>query len=185
MDQKKKILDAASAIVLKDGAMGLTIEKLAKKAGISKGGLLYHFPTKESILHAMIERMINEFEAAVQDRISCDPVTKGSFIRAFLAEAAPSPDKGSLHERRKRMRSSIVAAVALDQRLIDPVRKQYQVYQKKIESDGIDPVYATIIRLVTDGIWLSGLFDFSSLNREMQDEIFKRLREISYGKKKF
>jgi AcrR family transcriptional regulator len=184
-EQKKKILDAASAVVLNDGVMGLTLERVAKEAGISKGGLLHYFPNKESILQAMIERVIEEFESAVQNRIANDPVSKGSFIRAFLAEAAPALDQGSFHERRKRMRSSMVAAVALDQRLIDPVRERYQVYQEKIENDGIDPVDATIIRLVTDGIWLTGLFNFPAVSSDMLDTIFKRLQDISCGKKRF
>ncbi len=40
------ILDAASRVVLDKGASALTLESVAEQAGISKGGLLYHFPTK-------------------------------------------------------------------------------------------------------------------------------------------
>ena len=49
------IIDAAEVVVAEVGAAHMTLDAVAGKAGISKGGLLYHFPTKEALLEAMIK----------------------------------------------------------------------------------------------------------------------------------
>lgn len=41
------ILDTATKIVMENDYNALTLDAVAKQAGISKGGLLYHFPNKE------------------------------------------------------------------------------------------------------------------------------------------
>ena len=47
---REKILDAAAELVTEIGAGRLTLEAVAEKAGLSKGGLLYNFPTKEAAI---------------------------------------------------------------------------------------------------------------------------------------
>ena len=38
------------------GVAKLTLEAVAKEAGVSKGGLLYHFSNKEALIEGMIVR---------------------------------------------------------------------------------------------------------------------------------
>ena len=42
-DTRRRLLDAATAVVRRDGARALTLDAVAAEAGVSKGGLLYHF----------------------------------------------------------------------------------------------------------------------------------------------
>ena len=49
-DARTRILDAAEAIVRARGVPGLTLEAAAREAGVSKGGLLYHFGSKEQLV---------------------------------------------------------------------------------------------------------------------------------------
>ena len=60
---REKILDAAAELVGSIGSGRLTLEAVAERAGLSKGGLLYNFPNKEALLQAMIQRMIDEVSA--------------------------------------------------------------------------------------------------------------------------
>src|SRR3954462_15817205 len=60
---REKILDAAAELVKEIGAGRLTLEAVAERAGLSKGGLLYNFKSKEVLLKAMIQRIIDEVEA--------------------------------------------------------------------------------------------------------------------------
>jgi len=52
------ILTAAERVVLRDGVTCLTLEAVACEANLSKGGVLYHFATKEALIQAMLERLI-------------------------------------------------------------------------------------------------------------------------------
>ena len=57
---REKILDAAAELVSEIGSGRLTLDAVAERAGLSKGGLLYNFPTKEALLQGMIQRLIDE-----------------------------------------------------------------------------------------------------------------------------
>jgi len=56
--KRSVILEAAARRVAQSGAAHLTIDAVAKEAGISKGGLLYHFPSKEALLVGMLEQLL-------------------------------------------------------------------------------------------------------------------------------
>jgi AcrR family transcriptional regulator len=62
---RSKVLDVAEDIVRRHGAAALTIDAVAKAAGITKGGVQYCFGTKEDLVVAIIERWIATFEAEV------------------------------------------------------------------------------------------------------------------------
>ena len=53
---------ATSQIVQCKGVAKLTLEAVAKEAGVSKGGLLYHFSNKEALIEGMIVRGVEDYE---------------------------------------------------------------------------------------------------------------------------
>ena len=59
-NSKEAILDAAEAVVLDSGAGHLSLDIVAQKAGVSKGGLMYNFPTKKALLSAMMNRLMQQ-----------------------------------------------------------------------------------------------------------------------------
>ena len=65
---RERLLDAAERLVLETGAGHLTLDAVAKFAGISKGGLLYHFPSKDSLLEGMLTRYLHDIDARVEAR---------------------------------------------------------------------------------------------------------------------
>jgi len=59
--KRQLILHTATQIVLNNGFNSLTLDAVAKHAGISKGGLLYHFPNKESLIKELAQFIFEEF----------------------------------------------------------------------------------------------------------------------------
>ena len=53
-DTIKNIITAARVIFTRDGHAGLSLRKVADHAGIAVGNLTYHFPTKRSLLGAIL-----------------------------------------------------------------------------------------------------------------------------------
>ncbi len=51
------VLDAFEELLIGVGERAATLDAVARQAGVSKGGLLYHFPNKESLIAAMLERL--------------------------------------------------------------------------------------------------------------------------------
>lgn len=60
---RDKVLNLAEEILLKGGTGALTIDAVAKSAGISKGGIQSRFGTKDELISAMLERWTQEYEA--------------------------------------------------------------------------------------------------------------------------
>lgn len=105
-NKKQLILDAAAAVVEHQGAAHLTIDAVAATAGISKGGVLYHYPNKQTLLRGMLDRVIESQKARIADNSRSlggphahvlsvlQPLPKSEFTSALaiLAAAAEDPD---------------------------------------------------------------------------------------------
>lgn len=83
------LLDAAIRVVTRDGFAAMTLEAVAKEAGVSKGGLTHHFATKDALITAMldhfVQRLLRELDRVAAD----DPVVKGRRVRAMMDVAFP------------------------------------------------------------------------------------------------
>ncbi len=54
---RERVLDAFEAILIDDGERAATMDATARAAGVSKGGLLYHFASKDALEAGLIERL--------------------------------------------------------------------------------------------------------------------------------
>ena len=61
--RREQLLDAAIAVIRRDGARALTLDAVAAEAGVSKGGLLYHFASKRALIDGLLARWLDDFEA--------------------------------------------------------------------------------------------------------------------------
>ncbi|WP_226037873.1 TetR/AcrR family transcriptional regulator [Aquibacillus saliphilus] len=169
--RKIEILNAASKIVSEKGIFNLTLEAAAKEAGISKGGLLYHFPSKEALVEGMVEHLAGNYREKIATNAEADPIDKGKWVRAYVDVTFNQTFQN------KDMHSGLLAAKAVNANLLDPIRELYTDWQHEIENDGLDPIKATIIRLATDGIWLSELFDIYHIEKDTKDLVYEKLKE--------
>ena len=64
---RERLLEAAEGLTLRDGVAKVTLDAVSEEAGVSKGGLLYHFPTKDALIGGMIERFIERFEGDIEE----------------------------------------------------------------------------------------------------------------------
>ena len=168
-----RIIDAAEAIVEEHGVATLTLEQAAKRAGVSKGGVLYHFPSKEALVAAMIGRFTERFDNAVAQLTAEDSSAKGRTTRSYVkASFGHAPGTGPKFDRAC---GSITAALANNPGNLAVVREQSARWQRAVEADGLDPVFASIIRLAVDGLWLGENFNLMQLNPRMRAKIEARL----------
>ncbi|PJF24919.1 MAG: TetR family transcriptional regulator, partial [Phototrophicales bacterium] len=82
--KRAQLLNAASQIVLEKGAAHLTLEAVAALAGVSKGGLLYHFPSKEALIKGMLEQYLTDFSTLVAQSYAALPEGRGRWLRAYV-----------------------------------------------------------------------------------------------------
>ena len=175
-ETRRRLLAAAERLVLRDGGASLTIEAVAREAGVSKGGLLYHFPSKRALLSGMVEHMaIDRFEKDLESRRGGRPEVPGGWVRAYV-EATFEPDD---EERNLAMRSGLLAAAANDPSLLAPLRERYGAFQEQAENDGIEPAVATVARLAADGLWFLELLDLPAVSGELRERVVGVLRDMT------
>lgn len=56
-DTKEKLLDAFETLLEQHGTTGATLDAVAAEAGVSKGGLLYHFGSKAELVKGSLDRL--------------------------------------------------------------------------------------------------------------------------------
>jgi AcrR family transcriptional regulator len=152
---KARIVEAAEEVVLRDGVARLTLDAAAAEAGLSKGGVLYHFPSRDALVAAMVETIVEEYERDIE-RLLPDEPGPGAFTRAYLGSttdpSAPRPT------REDRLGAALLAAAASEPALLAPLQRAADRWQERLEADGVDPAVATAVRLACDGLWLCDLF---------------------------
>jgi AcrR family transcriptional regulator len=145
--KREALLDAAECVLFEHGTQALTLAAVAERAGVSKGGLLYHFPTKEALIKAMVTRVIDEFDDLVAGH---DDGSPGSYTRAYV-EATFEVLAGN--ETRTRRRWSAITAAAADPELIAPLREAMARWHRIDPGREPDPVASAVIRLAAEGLW--------------------------------
>lgn len=87
-DTKREILQAAAALFHTQGYRGTSLADIAQAIGYSKASVLYHFPTKEALLVALLAPAIADFEALMDRFAALPPVEARSAVATGLADLA-------------------------------------------------------------------------------------------------
>ena len=162
-----RVLEAAQHLVAREGVKALTIENVAREATMSRGGVLYHFPSKEALIAGMVAYFFAGFERHLDDAAALDDAP-GAWARAFVAASFGGTGDAEFDTAFV----PLVAAIAYEPRLLDPLRERLEVWKAKI-AEGLDPTAATVLRLAAHAAWLNGLFHFN----DMGDDERYRVRE--------
>lgn len=80
---RRLVLDAAATVVRRQGASA-TLDAVATEAGLSKGGLVYHFPSKDALLLALAADQVDRFRAAVLADLDPEDTAPGRLTRAYV-----------------------------------------------------------------------------------------------------
>ena len=140
-----QIMENAARLAMEQGLSALTIETVATAAGVTKGGLLHHFPNKQALKEAVFEYFLVEFDAALQARMEADERTHGRFTRAYLELAFDTETKNEACE-----------ALWISS-LTDPdLRKTWaRWFKAKLDQYGEteDGLHLEVVRFAADGIW--------------------------------
>lgn len=147
---RQALLDAAEAVLSEQGTQALTLTAVADRAGVSKGGLLYHFPTKEALVRAMVARVIEEFDDLIATYVdSYGDGVPSAYTRAYV-EATFEILTG---EARAYRRWSAITAAAADPEQAEPLNEAMRRWHGRDPAEDADPGTAMVVRLAAEGLW--------------------------------
>jgi AcrR family transcriptional regulator len=166
LSTRDDIIDAAMAIVRDHGAGKLTLEGAAAAAGLSKGGVLYHFRSKDALVQAMVERLIGQCEALQQRHYESLPEGPNRWLEAMVSASfdaeGPSNDP---------VGNAILAAVALNPKLLEPFQAKYREWLARVEKDSSQPGLGILLMLAMDGLWLQDMLGMRIFDEDRRREL--------------
>lgn len=117
---RDRILDAADAVILESGGKLFTLDAVAERAGISKGGLVYTFPTKDELVAAALEREMTRFADAARERAGADCRDPEILLLAHVEEALQEDESLS------RQAAFLMVALVHAPNMTEPARRFYR-----------------------------------------------------------
>jgi AcrR family transcriptional regulator len=84
------IIEAAHRVAERQGGADFSYETTASEAGLTKAGVLYHFPSREELVLAVVEYVAQSWEHAMLEALGrpLDEATPAQRIRAYVEVAA-------------------------------------------------------------------------------------------------
>lgn len=167
---RKAALQAALAIIARDGPGRLTLDAIARESGMSKGGLTHQFPTKEAVLKALLEHQSKHFEdfsrryLAKVEATALHPYLAAQI--ATLREVIGQPDSVAF---------AILGAMNQDPNLLARNRDIEASTAEAIKTEADDPQLAMLRWNAAKGLALSAMFGLSALPDEECKQLFDRL----------
>ena len=174
-NSRGRVLDAADALVSEVGANHMSLDAVAARAGLSKGGLLYLFPSKVALLQGMLERYVERLENGAENGAAKSKVSEA---RRLLAARLAARGEKDLDKQRTGS-FSMIAAIAEQPRLLDPVRAAHKRIWSRLQKSSKDPELALLAWFALEGLLYVELFATSPLTRAERVKLMKRLERIA------
>ncbi|MCC5950257.1 MAG: TetR family transcriptional regulator [Nitriliruptoraceae bacterium] len=168
--KRDHILDALEDELLDAGPEAPSLEAVAARAAVSKGGVLYHFPSKDALLEALLRRWAARAEAELEAAADAHGVAA-----AWLDISSPS--RSSEGDRDLRVARSLAALIRSSPAgtLADVIAELAERWRQRLELEIDDPVLAETIRLVGDGIYYAHLVGAPAPDPELLRKVRERL----------
>jgi AcrR family transcriptional regulator len=174
---RDKILQTACKLIEEQGMTHFTLENIAQRANVSKGGLLYHFPSKEILVQAMIEIFLKELKSSLRKDFLLSSQENDRTIQSinWLKNYIHICFNQKIYLNQYKY--AILAALTMDPKFLLPVRKFIKESQEEMLSLDF-PTIATMIRLTCEGLWLSELFGFQMVDDRTRINIKQKLMDL-------
>ncbi len=172
---ENSVLDQAEALVRESGVGALTLAKVAKRAGISKGGLQYRFETKRELVRTMLTRAFDRLDASVDAEVKKLGSGVGHEIEGYVL--------GMLNENGsyERPDAALFAAAFSEPDLLAEFAPRYSEMLQRVKARSDKKIDAALILLATDGLWLLEVIGLNPLSGSERDQLLKRLAELARG----
>ncbi|MBC7835576.1 MAG: TetR/AcrR family transcriptional regulator [Phycisphaerales bacterium] len=170
------LLAAAEKVVLRHGIASMTLDAVAAEAGMSKGGLLHHFPSKDRLIQALVARSAEGWRGCYMSAYELTPEGPGRMSRALLSHCLS--DAECWTDQLRSSSSAVFAALAQNPSLIEPMRAVYSELHQKIAEDGLPPGIGETVAAAIDGLWLDWVLGLVPLDQARVVRVRKALEEL-------
>lgn len=168
--KRTAILEAAHRIVVRDGLAGVTYEAIADEAGLTKGGVVYHFGSREELVVALAEYLAGFWDAAIVEAAGApaDQLTERQRLEVYARESLQST---SYAELRMLLESADVpGARAAWTSVVD--RWALPRVDDPPTDEQLDLL---VLRLAADGLWIYDSIAEDPMDPELRRQLVERI----------
>lgn len=170
------LLDAAEAVVARDGAAKLTLESVAAEAGVSKASVVYDHKTKQALIEALVRRALerdNAFNQAAAEQLGD---VDARVVRGRIAAAA-----NPLPPEQRAVALTLCAALAQDAGLRQSMQANQAAVITALQGDAEQPRSALLAYLALEGLKLLESLDFHTFPKKERDLLLREIEALVDG----
>lgn len=166
---REAVLDAYERILLEHGPAAVTLEGVAANAGVSKGGLLYHFDTKDALLVGLLHRLVSYNDADIEHARSREEGVVRYYLESSVSDVAQD---SKLH----RSTLAAIGMVRADPRVSEAMRACTDAWRTELAEHIDDPLAVELVSALGDALYLRAAVgeDSPELSRDW-DAVIARL----------
>jgi AcrR family transcriptional regulator len=165
-DAPDRILAAAAAVLAQEGPAALSVERVARQADLSKGGVLHHYRSRDAMVSALVVRALDRLDARIAARQARQDLP---WARAFVAELSLDADQ--------RGGVVLLAAIALDPGMLSPLWARRALWARRL-AEGRDPGDAALIQAAVERLWLGAALGEPAPDAAARAVLRTRLEEL-------
>ena len=171
-NSRSRIVNAAIDIAINQGPKVLTLDKVAEKCGMSKGGVMHHFKNKEALLEALLANMMDTFKCYEDDIVAQEdnllPITR----------VLKSREQIHNHVNLDYARILLVAATEGDA-LMAPIQQRFKEFVDELKADDAYYFDSLLLWLAADGLSFQELISVGPFSETERKAIRHRLIEMA------
>ena len=170
---RARIRVAAAKVIERDGAGHLTLEKVAAEAGLSKGGLLYHYPSKDALLQGLLAHLLENRAGLVDDLSSAETMSDAALLNGLIDADFDRPKDERI------MAQGLIAASAENADLLAPAKDHVEALYTRLGASKTTAASARTILLASQGLQLLELLGLLQLSTAERNEIRRHLKALT------
>ncbi|MBL8584647.1 MAG: TetR/AcrR family transcriptional regulator [Rhizobiaceae bacterium] len=162
---RDKILAAAAEVAREVGPGNLSLDAVAYRAGVSKGGLLYNFPTKAKLMQALVQDYVTTYEAQLDQAMQ----GQGSLLAAHVALSAKECSETVPSA------AGLLAVMAEDPDFLLPIKSLKRRLLDRLKSASPGASNLLIVFAALEGLRSMKLFDMDVFTDEERETLLADL----------
>jgi AcrR family transcriptional regulator len=171
---RNALLDAAERVLLRGGLGSLSVQAVVAEAGVSKGAFFHHFPTRDALLGALVDRLSEQVFSEVA---TATTRTGRAPLRARIDLTFDMPVEG-----RRRLRALILAVIEAVQSRPAVAKNAVRANARELRQalqGGISEGAALAVQLALDGLWLGEALGTVSLTPRQRSAVRRALLRMA------
>ncbi|MBB4693749.1 TetR/AcrR family transcriptional regulator [Paractinoplanes abujensis] len=172
---RRLVLDAAARTVAAQGA-GVSLDVIARDAGVSKSGLLHHFRSRDQLLRELAEDQMQQFRTAVDAAVDPRDHAAGRLVRGYVNAVFDELKDGSVAPEHIRLVAALSTVPGVD----EVMRADTRHWTEQFEADGLHPDRVLLITQAADGASLAAIYE-GEPNPAKRQRTRELLLRLSHG----